>query len=199
MNYSHDELKQILGSVGDNVTVHRSVVFFSPQNIYIGSSVRIDCYSFLSAGPKGIQIGDFVHLGVGVCLFGASGQIQIESFCGLSSKATVLTGSDDYTEGYLTNPTVPTRYKKVREGDVVLRKHALVGVSSVIMPGVTLGVAASVGALSFVNGNVPDFAIALGNPLRLFGKRPARILELERECLSEVENRNGDEPSNGAS
>jgi dTDP-4-amino-4,6-dideoxy-D-glucose acyltransferase len=183
LNYSREELQQMLGSVGENVTVHRSVLLFSPQNIHLGSNIRIDCFSFLGAGQKGIRIGDFVHLGVGVCLFGASGQIDIGSFCGLSSKVTVYTGSDDYTEGFLTNPTVPLKYKKLREGDVVFRKHALVGASSVIMPGVTLGLAASVGALSLVNNTIPDFAVALGNPLRLIGERPRRILELEQEFL----------------
>lgn len=199
VTYSRDELQQILGSVGENVSVHRSVMFFSPGDIHIGSSVRIDCYSVLSAGSKGIQIGDFVHLGAGVCLFGASGKIDIGSFCGLSSKVTVYTANDDYTEGFLTNPTVPEKYRKLREADVVLQKHALVGTSSVIMPGVTLGLAASVGALSFVNDSVPDFAIALGNPLRLVGKRPARILGLEREFLSEIESWGGCKLANGPS
>src|SRR5947209_1287297 len=128
----------MLGSIGENVTVHRRVQFFSPGNIHIGSNVRIDCFAFLSAGPKGIRIGDFVHLAVGVYLFGASGRIEIGAFCSLSSRVSVYTGSDDYTDGFLTNPTVPRQYKKVREGDVILGKHALVGASTVIMPGVTI-------------------------------------------------------------
>jgi galactoside O-acetyltransferase len=185
LNYSREELGEMLGSVGENVAVDRTVQFFSPERIHIGSNVRIDCFGFLSAGPKGIHIADYIHLAVGVYLFGASGQIVLNSFCGLSSRVTVYTGSDDYTDGFLTNPTIPRQYKKLREGDVILEKHALVGASSVIMPGVTIGVAASVGALSFVNRSIPDFAIAVGNPPKLLGERSRRILDLEREFLAQ--------------
>ena len=39
----------------------------------------------------------------------------------------MYTGSDDYTDGFLTNPTVPRQYKNIREGDVTLGAHALIG------------------------------------------------------------------------
>jgi dTDP-4-amino-4,6-dideoxy-D-glucose acyltransferase len=186
LNYSHEDLSQILGSVGEDVRMDRSVVLVSPEHIHIASHVRIDCFCVLSAGEKEIHIGNFVHLGVAVYLFGASGRIEIEPFCGLSSKVTVYTATDDYTEGFLTNPTVPLEYRKLREGDVIFRKHALVGASSVILPGVTLGVAASVGALTLVNTAVPDFAVVLGNPPRLIGERPRSILDLERKLLNQA-------------
>jgi galactoside O-acetyltransferase len=85
----------------------------------------------------------------------------------------------------MSNPTVPLEYRKVRSGDVVLKKHALVGSGSVIMPSVTLGIGASVGALSFVNRDVPEFAIVAGTPARIIGQRNRRILDLERKFLAD--------------
>jgi acetyltransferase-like isoleucine patch superfamily enzyme len=41
-----------------------------------------------------------------------------------------------------------------------------------------------VGALSFVNKDVPDFTIGFGNPVRLAGKRCERLLDLEKEFLA---------------
>jgi galactoside O-acetyltransferase len=184
MNYTRDELVSMLASVGENVAVHETVQFFSPKNIHLGSNVRIDCFAYLSAGTNGIWIADFVHLAVGASLFGASGRITIESFCGLSSRTSVYTGTDDYTEGFLTNPTVPPEYKKVRAGDVVFRKHSIVGAGSVIMPEVTLGVGSAVGALTLITRSLPDFAIAVGNPPRIIGERPRRLLELENQFLA---------------
>ncbi|MBV9217061.1 MAG: hypothetical protein JO053_12880 [Acidobacteria bacterium] len=46
-------------------------------------------------------------------------------------------------------------------GDIVLNKHALVGSGSVVMS-CTLGVAASVRALSVVGKNVADFDVVKG-------------------------------------
>src|SRR4029077_4687513 len=96
--YTIDELRQMLGSVGENVAVNRSVVFYSPKSIHVGSNVRIDCFSLLSASG-GIVIGDHVHISAYAALFGSSGLIRVESFCALSSRVTVFTSTDDYVEG----------------------------------------------------------------------------------------------------
>jgi acetyltransferase-like isoleucine patch superfamily enzyme len=183
--YSPVELREMLGSVGENVSVNRSAVFYSPKSIHLGSNVRIDCFCLLSAGPRGIEIGDHVHVSAYVALFGSSGKIEVGPFCALSSRVGVFTATDDYSEGFMSNPTVPLEYRKVRSGDVVLKKHALVGSGSVIMPGVTLGIGASVGALSFVNRNVPEFAIVAGTPARIVGQRNRRLLDLEAKFLAD--------------
>ena len=184
-NYSTRELKAMFASVGENVNIHRSVLMFSPELIHLGSNIRIDCNSVLSAGEKGIYIGDHVHIATGVYLFGSGGRIVLESFCGLSSRVSVYTATDDYSEGFLTNPTVPIKFRKVRHGEVVLRRHALVGASSVLLPGVTLGLGASIGALSLVHKSVRDFAVACGTPLRIIGERDQSILLREQELIQE--------------
>ena len=75
-------------------------------------------------------------------------------------------------------------FRKVTSGDVVFKKHALIGSGSVIMPGVTIETGAAVGALSFVNKNVPEFAVAAGIPARVIGQRNRRLLELEKTFLA---------------
>jgi dTDP-4-amino-4,6-dideoxy-D-glucose acyltransferase len=182
--YSADELRDLFGSVGENVSVNRSVVVYSGKDIHIGSHVRIDCFCILSASSLGIFIGDYVHIAAYSALSGSGGEIRMESFSGLSSRVTLLTATDDYVDGFMSNPTVPEEYKKVTSGDVVLKKHVLIGSGSVIMPGVTLETGACVGALSFINKNVPEFAIAAGIPSRIIGQRNRRLLELEAAFLA---------------
>jgi dTDP-4-amino-4,6-dideoxy-D-glucose acyltransferase len=182
--YTTEELRRTLGSVGENVAVNRSVVFYSPKNIHLGSNSRIDCFSILSASSSGIVIGDHVHVSAYVGLFGASGKIRVESFCALSSRVTALTSTDDYVDGFMSNPTVPEEFRKEQTGDVVFKKHALIGCGSVIMPGVTIEVGGSVGALSFVNKDVPAFAVMAGIPCRIVGYRNRRLLELEEAFLA---------------
>jgi len=185
ISYAADELSELLGSCGTNVSIHRSVEMFFPKRIHVGSNVRIDCFCLLSAGLEGIYLGDHVHVAAGFYLFGGGGVIRMESFSGISARVSIYTSNDDYTEGYLTGPTVPMKYRKVREGPVTLSRHAIVGAGSVLMPGVRLGLASSVGALSFVSRDVPDFAIVVGKPARLIGHRPQRILEREAELMAE--------------
>ncbi len=183
MNYDPDELRALGIACGVNVRVDRSVRFFGPNRIRIGSNVRIDCFCILSADAP-VSIGDNVHLAAGVTIFGSQG-VEIGSFAGLSNRVSIFTAADDFSEGYLTNPTIPERFKKMQYGKVVLGEHVVVGCGSVIMPGCLLGRGAAVGALSLVNKNIPEFLIVTGQPARRIGTRNRERLEvLEREFLA---------------
>ena len=127
MNYSESELRDMFGSVGRNVRIHKSCIVLGGKNIQVGSHVRIDCFSLLSAGEQGITIGDHVHIAVGVCLFGSGGRIEVNDFAGISARTLIYTATDDYTADNLTGPTIPDKYRKVIQGDVILSKHSVIG------------------------------------------------------------------------
>lgn len=179
--YEEEELRQLLGSVGDRVRIHRTVQFFQPKQIVIGSNVRIDCFSLLSAGSEGIKIGNHVHIAASTHLFGSGGKITLEDFSNLSSRVSLFTASDDYKDGYLTNPTVPDDFKKVLTGPIFVSKHAIVGCGSVVLPHVILHVGVAVGALSLVKHSIAPFQIAAGVPAKVIGERARKCLELEEK------------------
>ena len=182
-NYTSAELRALGLTFGSDVSVHRSVQFFNADRITLGSRVRIDCLSVLTAGQP-VRIGHNVHLSAGVNIFGAAG-VELGDFCGLSSRVSLFSTSDDYADGFLTNPTVPPQFRQVSAAKVVLHPHVIVGCGSVIMPGVTLERGVAVGALSFVNQRVPEFLIVAGQPARRVGLRNRERLDrLEREYLA---------------
>ena len=57
-----------------------------------------------------------------------------------------------------------------KQGPVVLKKNCRIGSHSVVMPGVTIGENAVIGAFSFVNADIPDGAVAYGVPVKVAGK-----------------------------
>jgi acetyltransferase-like isoleucine patch superfamily enzyme len=57
-----------------------------------------------------------------------------------------------------------------KTGPVTLKKGCRVGSHSVVMPGVTIGENAIVGAFSFVNADIPDDAVAYGVPAKIAGR-----------------------------
>lgn len=57
-----------------------------------------------------------------------------------------------------------------KEGRVRLRKNCKIGSHSVVMPGVTVGENAVVGAMSFVNRDIPDNCVAVGVPAKVIKK-----------------------------
>ena len=57
-----------------------------------------------------------------------------------------------------------------KQGSVLLKKNCRIGSHSVVMPGVTIGENAVVGAFSFVNRDIPDDAVAYGVPAKVARK-----------------------------
>jgi galactoside O-acetyltransferase len=185
MIYTVLELGDLGIRVGKNPSIDRSVIFFDPERIVIGHNVRIDCWSILSAGQEGISIGRNVHIGASSFVFGGGGQVILSDFSGLSARVSLFTATDDYSEGYLTNPTVPEDYKKIRRGPIILGPHALIGTGSVVLPGVRLARGCSVGAMSLVHTDVGEYEVVFGAPFRVIGRRDGkRMSQLEQDYLA---------------
>ena len=62
-----------------------------------------------------------------------------------------------------------------KEGQVKLRKNCKIGSHSVVMPGVTVGENAVVGAMSFVNSDIPDNCVAAGVPAKIINPQIMQI------------------------
>ena len=171
-NYLSIELKDSGLTFGNNVNISNDVILHNPRNIIIGNDVRIDSQCILIAGKDTkIIIGNNVHISAGCYFFGGGGNIIMEDYTGTSSRTVIYTASDDYTEGYMTNPTVDEKYKKINTGDVILKKHTLVGSGCTILPNVTLEFATSVGAHSLVNKSSNTFDVLVGSPAKFIKKR----------------------------
>ena len=54
-----------------------------------------------------------------------------------------------------------------KKGKVTIKKNAKVGSHSVVMPGITIGENAIVGAITFVTEDVPDYAVVVGVPAKV--------------------------------
>ena len=163
--------------------VHSSVLVFGSEHVEMGENVRIDAHVVITAGPGRVTIGDNVHIGAAAHLFGTAG-IEIADFANLSSRVSLFSTNDDYTEGYLTSPVVPDHLRKVVEAPVKVGRHAIVGCGAVVLPGVTIGEGAAVGALSLVKVDVDPYVVVAGAPARRVAERNReRLLTLERRFL----------------
>jgi dTDP-4-amino-4,6-dideoxy-D-glucose acyltransferase len=181
--YSQDALRAFgFLSLGEGVQLSDRASIYGAPRISIGSFTRIDDFCVLSAGAGGISIGRNVHISVMTSLIGA-GRIELGDFSGLSTRVSVHSSSDDFSGESMTNPTVPKEFTAVDCRDVVIGRHAIVGSGSVILPGVTIGEAAAVGALSLVIKDLQPFGIYFGAPARLIKSRSRRLIELERLYL----------------
>ncbi len=158
--------------------VHRSVLVFG--DVEIGEHSRIDANVVLS-GP--LKIGRYVHIGVGCFLTGSGPGIEMEDYTALSPGCKVFASTDDYSGVGMTNPTVPPAARApVQSGRVLIRRHAIIGANSVILPGVTICEGAACGALSLISASLAPWTIYGGVPAKRIKDRQRVALEKEPLC-----------------
>lgn len=179
--YDKEELGQLgLRNCGEDVKISRKASIYGAENISIGDHVRIDDFCILSGN---IVLGNYIHIAAACVLFGGKSGIQIMDFCGISSRSAVYAESDDYLGDYLTNPTVPDRFRNVSGAKVTLKKHVIIGSGTCILPDVTIGEGASVGCMSLVDKTLEAWGVYAGCPCRKLKERSRNLLKLEKEFM----------------
>jgi acetyltransferase-like isoleucine patch superfamily enzyme len=174
-----------LAQVGQDVIIWPQAKIVSPEVIAIGDSVIIDDFVFIMGG-KSTQIGSFVHIASFTSITGG-GDLVMEDFTGLSGGVRVYTGNENYSGGCLTNPSVPYPYRLATRSFVHIRKHAIIGANTVILPGVVIGEGAAIGANSLVTKDCQPWKIYFGSPAKAIKTRPQdKILELEAQLRQEL-------------
>lgn len=171
-------------SIGENVLISDKASIYNAKNISLGSHVRIDDFCILSAGDGGIFLSDYIHIACYCSLIG-KGKIVLKDFSGLSARVSVYSSNDDYSGRYMTNPCVPTEYTNVTSGDVTIEKHVIIGSGTIVLPNVTVGYGAAIGAMSLVSKSCEGKTIYLGNPLKRLKSRKLDFEELEKKMLNE--------------
>ena len=169
-----------LRSFGENVLISRNAQFYSPENISIGSNVRIDDFCIVSGS---VVIGDYIHISSHTILTGGIAGIEICDFATISQRVNIFANSDDYSGNSMTNPMVPDSFKTLHQQRVVIGKHAIVGCATVILPGAVLAEGTAIGALCLVNQSTEPWTIYAGIPAKVIKKRSQEALRLEADFL----------------
>jgi maltose O-acetyltransferase len=126
------------------------------------ANVQLHC-RFLHA--PGVVIGARSVINFGSLLDGRRFPIQIGDDVSIGPEAAILTLGHD--------PRSPEFAD--RGGPVSIGDHAWIGFRAIVLPGVTIGEGAVVGAGAVVSRDVPPFMIVAGNPARPIGSRPVGL------------------------
>ena len=177
--FSREELLKIgFKQVGINVKISRKASFYAPNKISIGNNVRIDDFCILSGN---ITIGNYIHIAAYSALYGGDKGITLDDFVNISSRVCIYSVSDDYSGISMTNPMVPDELKNVVSQKVYLKKHVIIGSTSVILPGVILEEGSAFGSFSLINHNSEPWSINAGIPAKKIKDRNKNILNIEKE------------------
>jgi acetyltransferase-like isoleucine patch superfamily enzyme len=131
----------------------------------IGKNSEIRPFCFID-GTNNVEIGDNVIIPNGTILatdpFNTDGKIIIEDNVLLAPNCAIYCTTHRFDD--ITRPIK-------EQGDIakttIIKQGAWLGINSVVMPGVTVGRNAVVGANSVVTKNVPDYCVVVGSPARI--------------------------------
>lgn len=160
-----------LKSLGCNCLFGESSVIEGPQNISIGDYVWIDHHVTMSATIGGIHIGRRAHISPGVVISGLC-EVFIDDYVGLSRGVMIFSHSEAPRAGKrMSGPMIPEEFKAMVSKPVRIEKDAFLGTNAIVLPGVTIGQGAVVGANSVVTRSIPPWSIAVGIPAQVVSKR----------------------------
>lgn len=172
--------KQKFAACGNNVRIFPGARIVGHEHIHLGSNVIIDDFAFIYATAP-VVIGSYVHIASFSSISGG-GVVVLEDFSGLSSGVRIVSGSDDFAGGGLTNPAVPPEFRAVKRSFVWIGRHAIVGSNTVVLPGVRIGEGVAVSAGAVVAKDLEAWGIYAGSPARRVRPRPSeKMLELEQQ------------------
>jgi UDP-2-acetamido-3-amino-2,3-dideoxy-glucuronate N-acetyltransferase len=148
-------------------------------DVKLGRDVRVHAFVNLYGCEIGDEtsIGTFVEIQKGVKI-GARCKIQSHSFIceGVTIEDEVFVGHNvNFLNDRFPRATNADGTRKTEEDwtleRTLVKRRAAVGTGAVILPGLTIGAEAIVGAGSVVTQDVPDRATVVGNPARLLEKK----------------------------
>jgi len=90
------------------------------------------------------------------------GKIVVLEGATVAQEAYLCTGTHDFKDPSLQLITKP----------ITIGKNSFIGARAMILPGVSIGDQAIVGAMSVVSKDVPDHHVVAGNPAKKIGERP---------------------------
>lgn len=149
----YDSLSKIVLGNGSSINRFSTIIVANDPHARIDNSRLI--------------VGENTYIGESNNLRAAGGVIEIGNKCLISQHVSILASNHGLSKDkYVFDQPWDTNRSSVYIGDDVW-----IGANCVVLPGVTIGCGAVIGAGSVVTKNVPEYAIVCGNPARIIKYR----------------------------
>lgn len=150
--FRYSIIASLCNRIGNNVSIGGNVYLFNLSKISFGDNVSIHPFCYID-GAGGIEIGDNVSIAHGV---------------------TIMSTSHNFSE---TN--IAIKDQGCSSSKVIIGNDVWIGAKATILNGVKIGNGVVIGAETLVNKNIPDYAIAVGIPVKIIKYRRVSIEESE--------------------
>lgn len=138
-------------------SVRRDIFPF--QDFKLGRNARIEDFTVINNGVGSVLIGKASRIGIGNVIIGP---VEIEKNCLLAQNIVISGLNHNYKD--INKPILS---QGINTKKVLLKEGCWIGANACITSGVTIGKNAVIGAGSVVTKDIPDYAVAVGNPAKV--------------------------------
>lgn len=163
---SGEFVRSALACCPDSVVIEPGVLIFHPENVSLHERVYVGHRAILKGYYKNqLCIGAGSWIGQDV-FFHAAGGIEIGQDVGIGPRVMILTSAHELPQAP-DDSWEPILHRPLGFAKVTLEAGCDIGVGAVLLPGVTVGRNAQVGAGAVVTQSVAPRTIVAGNPARV--------------------------------
>ena len=164
-------IKLINTKLGENAHIDDNSII---SHSIIGNNIKIGSYSYL----HNVNYGNFSYNSTRVSIMNSS----IGKFCSIAQGVSIGLGKHPVNEFVSTHPSFYSIHKQCGHtfvdkqlfnemGKTIIGSDVWIGANTIICDDVKIGNGAVIAANSFVNQNVPDYAIVAGIPAKIIRYR----------------------------
>ena len=172
-----------------NIKIFENTKIIGKENIKFGDYIIIDDFVFIYVQDK-MSIGNYVHIASFTSISGA-GNVILEDFVAIASGCRLITSTDDFKDGGFGNPTIDNSFRNINHGSIKMKKFSIIGANSIILPNVTIGEGASIGAGSIVTRDIKPWAIYFQNRIIGYRNKDEVLKNYENFCKTSILKRKG--------
>lgn len=144
--------------------LHQPIVMLRDWMINIDPTSRVDAFTKLEGG-EGITIGRYVHIASFAHINIGGGRTIIGDYCNISSGGKIISGSNK-PAGKSLSAMAPADMQVIERKTTTLEPYSCVFTGATVLPGLTLGEGAILGAMSLATHDIPPWEIWAGIPAR---------------------------------
>jgi acetyltransferase-like isoleucine patch superfamily enzyme len=157
----------LLAACGEGCVFEDGVRLFHPERIWIGAGVYVGHDAILKGyHAADLRVGDGTWIGQ-QCFLHSAGGLSIGAHVGIGPGVKIITSKHEES-----GRAVPILHAPLAFAPVTIEDDVDLGVGAIVLPGVTIGRGAQIGAGAVVTRDVPPYSVAAGNPARVLRERP---------------------------
>jgi acetyltransferase-like isoleucine patch superfamily enzyme len=174
IEYMGDNVRGKLRKCGVGVKINPLSKLCKPEVIELDDYCRICDFVFIWGG-LGVRIGKYTDIQPNVTIWGG-GELVIGDYVSVAVGTALLTAVYSHKEGLRMVDGLPDGETHALYGKLVIKNDVYIGANCTLMPNVTVGEGAIIGAGSFVNRDIEPWSINVGCPTGKIGERPRLVV-----------------------